>query len=140
MAHCVLTAGQEGERLLLDFLRGQLEANAFTGRQIAETSVLADELFVLCCGQAEPDARFLAQCAVTEENGTVLLQIKGSMGGRDPLEYTRGEAAARAAAYIRQNTQRVVFESLEDMDVITVTRQLTAGSSAQSGSRQQTRR
>lgn len=140
MAHCVLNAGQEGERLLLDFLRGQLEANAFTGRQIAETSVLADELFVLCCGQAEPDARFLAQCAVTEENGTVLLQIKGSMGGRDPLEYTRGEAAARAAAYIRQNTQRVVFESLEDMDVITVTRQLTAGSSAQSGSRQQTRR
>lgn len=140
MAHCVLNAGQEGERRLLDFLRGQLEANEFTGRQIAEMAVLADELFVLCCGQAEPDARFLAQCAVTEETGTVLLQIKGTMGGRDPLEHTRGEVAARAAAYIRQNAQRVAFEHLDRVDVITVTRQLEAEVCGHSGSRQQTRR
>lgn len=126
MAHCVLSPGQAGERALLDFLRGQLEANHFTSRQIAQVSVLADELFVLCCGQAEPDARFLAQCAVTVETGTVLLQIKGPMGGKNPLENTRGQVSARAADYIRQNTQRVVFESLDSMDVITVTRQLDA--------------
>ena len=140
MAHCALSAGREGERMLLDFLRGQLEANGFTSRQIAEMAVLADELFVLCCGQAEPDARFLAQCAVTEETGTVLFQIKGPMGGRNPLEDTRGEAAARAAAYISQNTQRVTFESLDSMDVITLTRQLEVDTSGHSGSRQQTRR
>lgn len=126
MAHCVLSPGQAGERALLDFLRGQLEANHFTNRQIAQVAVLADELFVLCCAQAEPDARFLAQCSVTVETGTVLLQIKGPMGGKDPLENTRGEVSARAADYIRQNTQRVVFESLDSMDVITVTRQLDA--------------
>ena len=140
MAHCVLSAGQEGERLLLDFLQGQLAANGFTRRQIAETAVLADELFVLCCGQAEPDARFLAQCAVTEETGTVLLKVKGPMGGRNPLENTRGEAAARAAAYILQNTQRVTFDSMDSMDVVTVTRQMEASASDTSRLRQQTRR
>lgn len=140
MAHCVLSAGQEGEQRLLDFLRGQLEANGFGRQQIAETAVLADELFILCCNQAEPDARFLAQCAVTEETGTVLLQVKGSMGGRNPLENTWGEAAARAAAYIQKNTQRVTFESMDGMDMITVTRQLEAGASGRSGLKQQTRR
>lgn len=140
MAHCVLSAGQKGERMLLDFLRGQLESNAFTSRQIAEVAVLADELFVLCCGQAEPDARFLAQCAVTEETGTVLLQIKGPMGGKNPLENIRGEVSARAADYIRQNTQRVVFESLDSMDVITVTRQMEAEAHSAGTLRQQTRR
>ena len=140
MAHCVLLAGAKGERTLLDFLRSQLEANAFTSRQIAEVAVLADELFVLCCGQAEPDARFLAQCAVTEETGTVLLQIKGPMGGKNPLEASRGEVSARAAAYIRANTQRVVFESLDSMDVITVTRLMQADAHSPDKLNQQRRR
>lgn len=140
MAHCALCAGQEGERRLLDFLRGQLEANGFTRQQIAETAVLADELFILCCNQAESDARFLAQCAVTEETGTVLLQMKGPMGGRNPLEHTRGEVATRAANYILKNTQRVTFESTDGMDIITVTRQLKAGAPGLSGLKQQTRR
>lgn len=139
MAHCVLSTGQAGERILLDFLRGQMKANAFTSRQTAEIAVLADELFVLCCGQAEPDARFLAQCAVTLETGTVLLQIKGPMGGQNPLEHTRGEAAARSANYIRQNTQRVVFESLDSMDVITVTRQLETQTHSPNHFKQQAR-
>lgn len=139
MAHCVLSPGQAGERALLDFLRGQLQANAFTSRQIAEVAVLADELFVLCCAQAEPDARFLAQCAVTVETGTVLLQIKGPMGGKNPLENTRGEVSARAAHYIRQNTQRVVFESLYSMDVITVTRQLDTETHSSNRFKQQVR-
>ena len=127
MAHCVVKAGQEGEQVLLEFLRGQMKANSFTSRQTAEVVVLADELFVLCCGQAEPDARFLVQCAVTEESGTLLLQIKGAMGGQDPLAHTRGDAAARAADYIRRHAQRVVFESQDRMDVITVTREMGAG-------------
>lgn len=140
MAHCVLPAGQEGERRLLDFLQGQLGANGFTRQQIAEMAVLADELFILCCSQAESDARFLAQCAVTEETGTVLLQVKGPMGGRNPLERTRGEVSARAAAYIRKNTQRVTFEAMDGMDIITVTRQMEAGTSDRSGLKQQMRR
>ena len=139
MAHCVLNAGQEGERRLLDFLRGQLKANGFSSRQIAEMAVLADELFVLCCGQAEADARFLVQCAVMEETATVVLQVKGPMGGRDPLEVTRGEAAARAAAFIRQNTHRVTFESIDGMDTVTVTRQMKADVSGHDGLKQQTR-
>ena len=140
MAHCVLRAGRDGEQRLLDFLRGQLEANGFTRQQIAETVVLADELFILCCNQAESDARFLAQCAVTEESGTVLLQVKGPMGGRNPLENTWGEVAARAAAYILKNTQRVTFESIDSTDIVTVTRQLEAGTSDRSGLKQQIRR
>lgn len=139
MAHCVLNAGQERERRLLDFLRGQLKANGFSSRQIAEMAVLADELFVLCCGQAETDARFLVQCAVMEETATVVLQVKGPMGGRDPLEVTRGEAAARAAAFIRQNTHRVTFESIDGMDTVTVTRQMKADVSGHGGLKQQTR-
>lgn len=140
MAHCVLSAGREGEQRLLDFLRGQLEANGFSRQQIAETAVLADELFILCCNQAEPDARFLAQCTVAEETGTVLLQVKGSMGGRNPLENTWGEVAARAATYILKNTQRVTFESRGGMDIVTITRQLEAGASGCSRLKQQTRR
>ena len=133
MAHCVLQAGPEGERSLTEFLRDQLEANAFTGRQIAQMAVLADELFVLCRGQAPSDARFLVQCAVDQEDGAVLLQFKGPMGGKNPLEDTRGEVAARAAAYIRRHTQRVVFESQDSLDIITVTRPAEAGAGAKSG-------
>ena len=117
-----------------------LEANGFTRQQIAETVVLADELFIQCCNQAESDARFLAQCAVTEESGTVLLQVKGPMGGRNPLENTWGEVAARAAAYILKNTQRVTFESIDSTDIVTVTRQLEAGTSDRCGLKQQFRR
>ena len=94
---------------------------------------------MLCCGQAEADARFLVQCAVMAETATVVLQVKGPMGGRDPLEVTRGEAAARAAAFIRQNTHRVTFESIDGMDTVTVTRQMKADGSGHGGLKQQTR-
>ena len=70
----------------------------------------------------------------------MLLKVKGPMGGRNPLENTRGEAAARAAAYILQNTQRVTFDSMDSMDVVTVTRQMEASASDTSRLRQQTRR
>lgn len=126
MAHCVLTAGPEGEQKLLDFLRGQLKANGFTGRRLAEAAVLADELFVLCCQQAEPDARFLAQCAMPEGENLMVLRLKGPMGAKDPLKSAQGDSAVRAAEYVLQNTQRVTFESRDSMDVITVTKQLEA--------------
>ena len=90
MAHCVLTAGPEGEQKLLDFLRGQLKANGFTGRRLAEAAVLADELFVLCCQQAEPDARFLAQCAMPEGENLMVLPAEGPHGGKRPAEVCAG--------------------------------------------------
>ena len=112
MAHCVLTAGPEGERKLMNFLRGQLKANGYTGRRQAEAAVLADELFVLCCQQAEPDARFLAQCAIPEGEDLIVLRLKGPMGAKDPLKSAQGDSAARAAEYVVQNTQRVTFETI----------------------------
>ena len=124
MAHCVLTAGPEGERKLMSFLRGQLKANGYTGRRQAETAVLADELFVLCCQQAEPDARFLAQCAIPEGENLIVLRLKGPMGAQNPLESTKGDSAARAAKYITQNAQRVTFESRDGMDVVTLTKKM----------------
>ena len=48
--------------------------------------------------------------------------------------------SARAAAYIRKNTQRVTFEAMDGMDIITVTRHLEAGTSDRSGLKQQMRR
>lgn len=140
MAHCVLTAGPEGEQKLLDFLRGQLKANGFTGRRLAEAAVLADELFVLCCQQAEPDARFLAQCAMPEGENLMVLRLKGPMGAKDPLKSAQGDSAARAAEYVVQNTQRVTFESRDSMDVITVTKQLEAEPSGGTAGKQQARR
>ena len=140
MAHCVLTAGPEGEQKLLDFLRGQLKANGFTGRRLAEAAVLADELFVLCCQQAEPDARFLAQCAMPEGENLMVLRLKGPMGAKDPLKSAQGDSAARAAEYVVQNTQRVTFESRDSMDVITVTKQLEAEPSGGTAGKHQARR
>ena len=140
MAHCVLTAGPEGERKLMSFLRGQLKANGYTGRRQAETAVLADELFVLCCQQAEPDARFLAQCAIPEGEDLIVLRLKGPMGAKDPLKSAQGDSAARAAEYVVQNTQRVTFESRDSMDVITVTKQLEAEPSGGTAGKHQARR
>ena len=140
MAHCVLTAGPEGERKLMNFLRGQLKANGYTGRRQAEAAVLADELFVLCCQQAEPDARFLAQCAIPEGEDLIVLRLKGPMGAKDPLKSAQGDSAARAAEYVVQNTQRVTFESRDSMDVITVTKQLEAEPSGGTAGKHQARR
>lgn len=102
--------------------------------------MLADELFVLCCQQAEPDARFLAQCAMPEGENLMVLRLKGPMGAKDPLKSAQGDSAARAAEYVVQNTQRVTFESRDSMDVITVTKQLEAEPSGGTAGKHQARR
>ena len=138
MAHRVLTAGPNGEKELIDFLRGQLESNGFQGRKTAEMIVLADELFMLCCRQMEPDARCLVQCTVPEDSGLVVLQLKGSMGAKNPLKAPQGESAVRAAAYITQSAKRVMFESKDGLDIVTLTKQLET--KEQSAAQKQRRR
>ena len=117
-----------------------LKAGGAVSGLLAEAAVLADELFVLCCQQAEPDARFLAQCAMPEGENLMVLRLKGPMGAKDPLKSAQGDSAARAAEYVVQNTQRVTFESRDSMDVITVTKQLEAEPSEGTAGKHQARR
>ena len=124
-AHCVLSAGAAGGGQLLEFLRGQLEANRIQGGQQARLMVVADELFALCRSQSDPDSRFMAECAVPPGEGLVILRLKGGMRGRHPLDCAEGEAAEHAASFIRKACEQVLFEHGSDMDTVMVVKRLT---------------
>ena len=132
-AHCVLSAGAEGGGELMEFLRGQMEANHITGRRQARLMVVADELFALCRAQSEPDSRFLAECAVPPGEGLVILRLKGSMGGRHPLDHTEGEAAEDAAEFIRRTCEEGLFEHGSDMETGTVVKRIAGKQEAEEG-------
>lgn len=123
-AHCLLTADNAGSARLTEFLRCQLEANRLQPRQMAETLVLADELFALCRRQAAPDSRIMAECAIPGGEGRVILRLRGDMGGHSPLERQEGEAAVHAAEFITKNCDRVLFERDDNLDTVTVVKGL----------------
>lgn len=123
-AHCVLTPDARGSARLMEFLRGQLEANQLQGGQMARMLVLADELFTLCCRRADSDSRLMAECAIPQGEGQAILRLKGGFGGHSPLEEIQDEASKHAAEFIVQNCSRVLFESDGTMDTVTVVKQL----------------
>ena len=125
-AHCLVTADGTGSRKLLEFLRGQLEANDIEGRSMAVLMVVAEELFALCCRQAGGQGRFMAECAVPAGERLVVLRLKGDTGGANPLERLDGEAARHAADFILQHCDRVLAEHEAGMDTITVVKRLEA--------------
>ena len=130
-AYCILSTGAEGSRRLAEFLRGQLEANHIQSRQLAELMVVADELFALCRSQADPDSRFMAECAVPPGEGLVILRLKGEMRGRHPLERTEGEAAEHAASFIQKTCDQVLFEHGSDLDTVMIVKRISEGNTAE---------
>ncbi len=123
-AYCVLSAGAEGSRQLSEFLRGQLEANQIRGQQMAELMVVADELLTLCRSVGDPDARFMAECAIPPGEGLAILRLKGTLGGRHPLEGAESEAEKHAAAFIQKTCDQVLFEHGRDLDTVMIVKQM----------------
>ncbi|MCD7886166.1 MAG: SpoIIE family protein phosphatase [Clostridiales bacterium] len=129
-AHCLLDAVPAQSGRLRDFLRGQLEANGIFGQRIAALMVAVDELFTLCCRQAVPGSRFMAECAIPSGEGLVVLRLKGDMQGKDPLKYADGTADAYAADFIRTKCDRVLIEHDDGMDTVTVVKRMEASEAA----------
>ncbi|MCD8332644.1 MAG: SpoIIE family protein phosphatase [Clostridiales bacterium] len=123
-AYCLLDANPAQGSRLQEFLRGQLEANEIRGQKIAALMVAVDELFTLCCRQSDHDNRFMAECAIPPGEGLIVLRLKGSMHGRDPLEVKNGAADEYAAAFIRKNCDRVLLEHDGGMDIITIVKRI----------------
>ena len=123
-AHSVLTADAAGGGELLRFLRGQLEANGIRGRRMAALMVVADELFTLCCRQAGGEGWFMAECAIPAGEDLVILRLKGSMGGENPLERLDGDPARHAAEFITEHCDRVLVEHETGLDIVTVGKRL----------------
>ena len=132
MAHCLLSSGGKGSMQLMDFLRGQLEANGIQGRTMAEVMVLADELYTICARQSEEDGRLMAECVMPQGEHMLLLRLKGRMGGVNPLDCPEGETGVHGASFVRRNTDQVFFEHSETMDIITVTKQLAVAEAVES--------
>lgn len=129
-AYCVLTADGAGSAQLQRFLKEQLEANRLQDRRIASLMVAADELFTLCRSRAGRKDRFMAECAVPPGEDMVVLRLKGAMNGVNPLEHPDGDPAKHAAAFIVQNTDRILFEHGDDMDIITIVKRVQRGDAA----------
>ena len=130
-AHCLLTPDDAGDRRLQEFLRGQLEANGFQGRELAEVAVLSDELFTLCRRRAAQDGRLMAECAIPPGEDLVILRLKGDLGGRDPLSALEGQAAVHAAEFLRKNCEQILFEQEGPMDIITMVDRVQRAAAAQ---------
>lgn len=124
MAHQTLSANAVGGGVMRKFVRTQMEANGLSAQRTAEIVVLGDELFSLCCRQAEEDSRFMAECEVPAGEKLVRLRIKGSMGGRNPLLNPAGEAARNGAAFIQRSCEQVLFEQKNNTDSLTIVRRL----------------
>ncbi len=119
-AHCVVSADAEGGAEYVDFLRKQLRANDVSGKQAAETLVVADELMALCRSVASTDSRLMAECAI--KDGLAVLRIRGRMGGTDPLS---GHGVLTGQAdFVRRSCERVLFEHGEDGDTVTAVRRI----------------
>ena len=134
-AHCVLTPDSAGSARLTAFLRGQLEANQIQGAQMAKMLVLADELFTLCCRHADSDSHMMAECAIPKGDAQAILRLKGSFRGCNPLENPQEEAVKHAAEFITGNCDRVLFESDETMDTVTVVKRLEKAEASESEKR-----
>ena len=131
-AHCVLTPDGTGATRLMAFLRGQLEANQIQGAQMAKMLVLADELFNLCCRHTDADSHLMAECAIPQGEAQAVLRLKGNFGGCNPLEHLQEEAVRHAAEFITANCDRVLFESDESMDTVTVVKRLEEAEASES--------
>ncbi len=93
--------------------------NGLSRRTVAEAGVLAEELLTLCLWQREPGGILTVECAVPRDGDTVVLRLKGDLGGKDPLEHAAGGPAANAAAFIRSSAGQVTFAHSELGDVVT---------------------
>lgn len=120
LAHCDITGDTEGAAEMRAFLKRQMEENGLSRRTAAEVVVLADELLTLCLWQREPGGFLTVECAVPEEGDSVILRLKGDLGGQDPLENAAGTPAINAVEFVRSFARQVAFARSELGDVLTV--------------------
>ena len=132
-AHCVLTPNSAGNAALLEFLRGQLEANGIRGGQMAQIMVLADELFTLCCRRAPRDGRIMAECAMPPGEDLIIFRLRGDFGGISPLEQLEEETAQHAAAFVTTHCERTLFEHTESVDTMMVVKRLLTDAQTERG-------
>lgn len=121
-AHCVLTNDAAGASTLQRFLQEQMRANQIDERQVAQLIVLGDELFSLCRRAANSDSRYLAECAIRQD--TVVLRIRGDMGGRDPMADRTEGPTLRAVEYIKHNSEQVYFAHDDFSDAVTLVKRI----------------
>lgn len=120
LAHCLLRSDREDVPAMQRFLRAQLTDNGLSGKVLAHSMVLAEELYLLCCGQSERDSRLRLECAVPRAEPVILLRFKGNFAGNHPMETVYNAPQRQSAAFIRNSSRRVLFESKDGMDVVTV--------------------
>lgn len=122
-AYCVLSPDTAGSADLTAFLRGQLEANSIRGGQLAQTVVLADELFTLCCHRAARDSHIMVEWTFSREERLAVLRFRGNFGGVDPMEGVE-PAMENAAAFVRTHCDQLLFEHIESMDTVMMVKHL----------------
>jgi len=134
LAHCTVLADRKGAAKVTEFLKQQLLLNGLNRKAIAETAVLADEMFSLCCWSTADDRPITVECAMDPDGRGLTLRMKGSFGGRDPLAASEEGAAANAARFIRSGSRSVSFQRGELQDVLSVEKALSEASYAESES------
>jgi len=134
LAHCTVLADRKGAAKVTEFLKQQLLLNGLHRKAIAETAVLADEMFSLCCWSTADDRPITVECAMDPDGRGLTLRMKGSFGGRNPLLAGEEGAAANAARFIRSGSRSVSFQRGELQDVLSVEKTLSEASYAESES------
>ncbi|MGI6192174.1 MAG: SpoIIE family protein phosphatase, partial [Christensenellales bacterium] len=132
LAHCTVPGDRKGALKVTEFLKQQLALNGLNRKTIAEVAVLADEMFSLCCWSAADDRPITVECAMEPDGNGLVLRMKGSFGGRDPLSAGEEGAAANAARFIRASSRSVSFQQGELQDVLSVEKALSEASYAES--------
>lgn len=117
---CDVSANREGEAQITQFLKRQLSRNGYAPRAIAQTAVLAGELFTLCCWKLKEEETLCLECAVNPQTRSVTLRVRAPLGGRDPLDGAAGMAAEQAARFIRASAEQISFTPGEAEDILTV--------------------
>ena len=123
-AEITLTPQMSQAPELLNFLRGQMTANGVPARCAAQVSVIAEELFSLCCRRSQSGARVTARCEVPPNRPLLRLIFTGELGGTDPFADEKDTAAASAAVFIRKVANSLDYAQTDGEETITVTKKI----------------
>lgn len=118
LAHCDVPAYPTFSNTVTAFLKSQFEENHINKRHYARQAVIIDEIFALCCRQAEPDSHIVVECGVAPDAQMVTIRIAAILNGVNPLE--NAEWAKDAVKFIENHADYVTFKAGEEKDTITV--------------------
>ena len=115
---CDLPGVPESAPQLMEFLRKQCQENGVQGRNYTRLSVMAEELFSLCCRYSGGMVR--TECSVTPDGGCANIRMSADMGGRNPLEGAEDMASENAADFIFAHADYTQFQSENGEDSVTM--------------------